>query len=116
MNKIKLPRKIPVGDIVVDRGLVADTQRVFAKGRQLVGEIDFDEEKAVALARRIQGQLAELSPDTRLANRKELVSFLDDLRNLIDRLEIEKSKVEKRLVERSRQRVAEKAYGYGSGK
>jgi|GEM_PF-3862037 len=116
MKKTRLPRKIPVGDIVVDRGLEGETQRVFAKGRHLIGEIEFDEEEAVALARRIQGQLADLPPDTRLINRKELVSFLDDLRTLIDRLEVEKSKVEKKLVERSRQRIAEKAYGYGSGK
>lgn len=105
----KLPKKM-ASEIVIDRGLDAETRRVFAAGRQLTEVVEFDEEHAIDLARRIAAQLSNLPPDVRLANWRKFVSFLVDLHALTDRLDVEKNEVERRLMTRARQRAGGRAY------
>lgn len=93
--------------------LLAQSQRVLAAGRAVLGADIVDGDQALATARAVAERLADLAPDVRLAAHRNLVSLTDDLIQLNDRLRAEKTRVEQRLLLRSRHAAAGRAYRTG---
>lgn len=98
---------------VGDRELASRTQRVLAAGRAALGTEITDGEQAIMVARSIADRLAGLSPDVRLAERRSLISLVDDLNELSARLAAEKARVEQRMRLRASHSAAERAYQTG---
>ena len=110
MSKI---RKRKFSSPVSDPQLAAQSQRVLAAGRIALGSDVVDSEQAIDLARAIAGRLAGMPSEVRLAERRSLVSLIDDLAQLSARLTAEKTRVEQRLLLRANHKVADQAYRPG---
>lgn len=106
-------KKPPIAS--VDRRLAADCQRVLADAQNVLGAI-IDEGEAITVARETADRLAALPADTRLAERRRLISLFDDLTALTARLIAEKAAVEQRLVLGNRHRSAGRAYKAGEAR
>lgn len=100
----------------VDRRLTTDCQRVLADARSVLGALITDEGKAITVARETADKMAVMPSDTRLADRRRLISLFDDLTALTARLIAEKATVEQRLVLGNRHRSAGRAYKAGEAR
>ncbi len=110
----KSRKKAPIAP--VDRRLTADCQRVLADAQSVLGTLIIDEGEAITVARETADRLAVMHPDTRLAERRRLISLFDDLTALTARLISEKAAVEQRLVLGTRHRAAGRAYKAGEAR
>lgn len=106
-------RKKTSPGLVGDADLAAQSQRVLAAGRSVLGADIVDDEQAIALSRAIAGRLAAMPLEARLAKRRSLVSLIDDLAQLSARLTAEKARVEQHLRLQSSHAAAGRAYRTG---
>lgn len=108
-------RKKKTPEFVGDPGLASQSKRVLAVGRAALGtDTDIvDSDEAIALARAIACRLAGMAPEVRLAERRSLVSLIDDLKELSARLAEEKARIEQRMLLRAAHVTAQRAYGTG---
>ena len=90
--------------------LKAETERVFAAGRALLGVEEFNADTAPAAAEAVMAQLRALPPEARRARWREILSVIEDLHALRNRLAERQEDVGEHLHRIARQRTAGRAY------
>lgn len=98
----------------IDAGLDAESRRVMARGRALFGVPELTADTAADAARHIAAQLAALPPGERLARRREIMTVIDDLVVLNERLASERDVVGETIVRLTRHRAVRNAYVQGA--
>ena len=90
--------------------LNAETERVFAAGRALLGVEDFNADTAPAAAEAVMAQLRALPPEARRARWREILTVIEDLHALRNRLAERQEDVGEHLRRIACQRTAGRAY------
>ena len=97
-------------DRPMDPELHAETERVFAAGRALLGVEEFNAETAPAAAAAVMAQLRALPPEARRARWREILSVIEDLHALRKHLTERQEDIGDRVYRIARQRAAKRAY------